>query len=429
MISQNQKSKFNQEKIKADNPQWLEELKIKGKFENLGYPILKLHNGEFYKVGNGTKKKFKDIKLEIGRYDVAFFREGPFLPSREGGSNRVYNLAKHIKGLKVCVIHCYRGWSNYKFMEKEKFTTFLLTPRDYYSVSFVYNLLNKIKVKIVDFDYPEIVITHGIKLKTLGFKVVYDAQNVITRLLSEMGLDEKIIKLNRFYEIKACNIADMIHCCSDVDKTSLHKLGVPSTKCITIPTGVDIEKIKFNRNINSNKLFFLGNLFYEPNSSGLLEFVKKVLPLIIKKKNAKLYLIGDIPKNLKNILRSKYSECVVILGPIDDLNKATTSGGIGISFIKIGSGIRVKILNYFALGLPVVSTEVGAEGLNTKNYKNILIANTPRNFANAVLSLQNNPALYMSLSSNARKLVENKYSWYKSSDILERAYIKLLTKD
>jgi glycosyltransferase involved in cell wall biosynthesis len=92
----------------------------------------------------------------------------------------------------------------------------------------------------------------------------------------------------------------------------------------------------------------------------------------------------------------------------------------------VGGGTRLKILEAMALGTPVVSTSKGAEGLNVTSDENILIADGPAQFADAVLCLLNNQTLRSKLSANGRRLVGERYSWETCAQRLEHLLIRLV---
>lgn len=411
--------------ICMDKPLWLKELIDKGKFLRVHYPKLHIKKGHFVILGQNKIKQVKFLDdMELNKnFKIAMFRDGPFLPSREGGSNRVYNLIKylHRDGWEVCAIHCYRGWSNYKMIMKEDFTTILLNPEDYYNKYLILRVAKKMGIRIVDFDYPEAILSLGQYLKNEGFLVSYNAQNVISELLSSLGVNKRVLRLNTNYEKLACSIADLVHCCSDKDKKQLKRLHYSKNKYITVPNGADVRLLKFNDKYNPDMLFFIGNLFYEPNEIGLKKFIYNVMPYVMANApKTKLVIIGDTPVRL--IKEMSRINNINFVGPKDNLNKITSKGGIGIAYITIGSGTRLKLLNYFALGLPSVATSIAAEGLSVKNENNILISNSFLQFALNIKKLQEDRKLYKMINKNARNLVETKYTWSISASILEKGY-------
>ena len=93
--------------------------------------------------------------------------------------------------------------------------------------------------------------------------------------------------------------------------------------------------------------------------------------------------------------------------------------------LRIGSGTRLKILEAMSSGLPVVSTSIGVEGLDVTNMKDVIIADDPQEFADAVALLLNNDSLAQSISVNGRILIEASYDWSIITDELDSAYRSL----
>jgi glycosyltransferase involved in cell wall biosynthesis len=99
------------------------------------------------------------------------------------------------------------------------------------------------------------------------------------------------------------------------------------------------------------------------------------------------------------------------LGYVSDLNKLYAKTSVAVCPIRIGTGSRHKILQSWAYGIPVVSTTQGARGLFARDQENLLIANTPLAFAQAVIKLLGDEMLYNRLAENGRKTVEKLYSF------------------
>ena len=118
--------------------------------------------------------------------------------------------------------------------------------------------------------------------------------------------------------------------------------------------------------------------------------------------------------NLHNVKFSNY---------VEDVTPLITESRACVVPLLEGSGTRLKILECFALGTPVVATSKGAEGLDVTNGGNILLADTPQEFARAVTRLLAEPELARQLAENARDLVENFYDW---GPIVERLHLLLL---
>ena len=117
---------------------------------------------------------------------------------------------------------------------------------------------------------------------------------------------------------------------------------------------------------------------------------------------------------------------ITVPGYIDDVREIARDCGAFIVPLRSGSGVRVKILNALAMGLPVVSTSIGVEGLDVESGKHLLIMDNPEDFADAVVNVLSNASLADKLSRNGRALVCEKYSWEGVGERLLGLYGKYL---
>jgi glycosyltransferase involved in cell wall biosynthesis len=119
---------------------------------------------------------------------------------------------------------------------------------------------------------------------------------------------------------------------------------------------------------------------------------------------------------------------VEVVGEVDDATKFINEKGIMIVPLLSGSGIRIKIIEGMALGKTIISTTIGAEGINYKKGRDILIADTPEEFHKAVSQCINDKDYCSSIGRNARKLIENDHNIKKIIDKLIRFYNKVIEK-
>jgi glycosyltransferase involved in cell wall biosynthesis len=144
-----------------------------------------------------------------------------------------------------------------------------------------------------------------------------------------------------------------------------------------------------------------------PNQQAILWFIKHVWePVSEKYTSLKFYIAGrGMPESFLH-LNEKNLVCV---GEVADAKQFIQSKQIMIVPLFAGSGIRIKILEGMALGKAIISTSLGAQGIDVVNGKHLLIANTATEFIEAIDSLVSNPQLVSDLGNNARKLIEEQY--------------------
>jgi len=213
------------------------------------------------------------------------------------------------------------------------------------------------------------------------------------------------------YEKKYCRKFDLNIAVSDMDKGRLEEID-EGINVGVIQNGVDCEYFKYSpRNAMSRELIFTGALDYYPNAKAMLYFFGKIWPILKSKyPELKVTIIGKHPPAQ---LHSFGRDCndINILGYVDDIRPHVQRAKVFICPILEGGGTRIKILDAFSQGIPVVSTIVGAEGLDLENGKHILLADTIAEFVDRVSDLLENDELSKRMSLFARKFVEENYSY------------------
>jgi len=195
-----------------------------------------------------------------------------------------------------------------------------------------------------------------------------------------------------------------------------------------VPNGVDLDRYCFRQSPpEKNTLVFPGALTYKANFEAIEFFLKHVFPLIlVERANVRLFVTGNTDQVPLDRLRR--SEQVIFTGYLEDVRQTIAQSTLCIVPLLSGGGTRMKILESMALGTPVVSTSLGAEGLEVEPNKNILIADDPRGLSRAVLRILSEEALREKLSEEGRKLVEERYSWERSGERLEHFLLTVLEK-
>lgn len=217
-----------------------------------------------------------------------------------------------------------------------------------------------------------------------------------------------------------------LHVCSDVDrKQVLERIKGPEVR--VVPNPVDTDQFK-PREVKERpcSLVYTGLMGWTPNIDAATYFAAEIYPLIkVKIADVHFSIIGKNPApSVKALAQTDPS--ITVLGYVDDIAAHICEGAVFVVPLRIGSGTRLKILEAMALGKAIVSTTIGCEGLDVTNTENILIADTPDDFAAAVIRLLQDPNLRAKLGQNGRKLAEEQYSATKmGADLLN--FINLFT--
>jgi glycosyltransferase involved in cell wall biosynthesis len=263
-------------------------------------------------------------------------------------------------------------------------------------------------------------------------KTILDEHNVEYRIPQRLAQTSKNLLLRlyatgewqrlRHFEERACRMADVVLAVSDEDRAALATHGA---NVATYPIGVDLDYFHpIRRNPDADMIVSIGTMYWLPNVEGIQWFVKDILPLVHEKRpQTRLRIVGAKPTPEVEALASDQIE---VTGFVNDTRETVTDCGVFIVPLRSGSGMRVKILNAMAMGLPLVSTTVGAEGIAVTHGENCLLADTPADFAKAILHLLQNPAEAQRLGTNARCLMEAQYGWEAVTGRLLETYAEVL---
>jgi glycosyltransferase involved in cell wall biosynthesis len=194
-----------------------------------------------------------------------------------------------------------------------------------------------------------------------------------------------------------------------------------------VPTGVDIAYFSPpDAPVQpSADLVFLGSMDWMPNIDGVVYFVREVLPLIRRSRpECSLAIVGKDP--LPEILRlARDHSGITVTGTVPDVRPYLWGSRVSIVPLRIGGGTRLKIYESMAARVPVVSTVVGAEGLDVQPPQDIRLAVDPRSFAAACAALLEDAAARKAQAENAWRLVADRFSWERVAQnfeaILQRA--------
>lgn len=192
-----------------------------------------------------------------------------------------------------------------------------------------------------------------------------------------------------------------------------------------VPNGVDVQYFQGEKGKEApGSLVFIGSLDWRPNVDCVLYFLDEIWPLIKADcPKAKISIVGRNP-HTSLISRAERDEAVAVRGSVEDVRPFLDGAEVCVVPLRVGSGSRLKILEAFSMEKAVVSTSIGAEGLEVEHGKHLLIADKPADFAVAVVRLLNDPLYRGELSSEGRRLVEEKYAWETLAAQLETEWQK-----
>jgi glycosyltransferase involved in cell wall biosynthesis len=243
-----------------------------------------------------------------------------------------------------------------------------------------------------------------------------------------------------FLEKYACRNACQILCVSEEDRNIFCSIyNIAKDKICLLPNTVDIEyysktKTIYNKLIEQRKIgikddsfvvLFSGRMDYRPNVDGLKFILTQLVPKIEEEHlKVQILIVGaQIPRWCW-----KFKNKVMLFNNVPDMRRYFAIADAVVVPLNHGGGTRLKILESFAAGLPVISTKIGCEGINYKDGENLLTAQrSADDIIRKITLLREFPQLREQIIKNAFQLVVNKYSTKTATDILEKVLSKIIT--
>ena len=210
-------------------------------------------------------------------------------------------------------------------------------------------------------------------------------------------------------------------------------IGNLQSKITIVPIAVDTDQLSPVGRLTSPEaaglagqspnILTLGTLYYPPNADGVRWFAQQVYPLVLEQvPAATLTIVGPRPPKDIVALATRHKSLVTVPGYVPDLVPYLERAALMVVPVRAGSGMRVRILEAFARGVPVVTTTTGVEGIEAVDGEHLLVADEPAAFAEAVVRLLRDPELGRRLAANGRRLAEEKYDWRVALPKLEGVY-------
>ncbi|OGS13000.1 MAG: hypothetical protein A2234_08220 [Elusimicrobia bacterium RIFOXYA2_FULL_58_8] len=205
----------------------------------------------------------------------------------------------------------------------------------------------------------------------------------------------------------------------------------PAEKLILVKTGTNLARFPFRapqKEHQAAPLIYVGHYAHFPNEDAALWFCRSIFPLILAgSPGARLTLAGSQPTPAIEKLAIP-GGAVSVTGEVPDINEHLAASGIFVAPVRLGLGVKGKVLEAFSAGVPVVATSAVARGIpEAKGRTHLLVADSPRSFAGAVARLRADFQLYSGLAHAARNLAEKHYSWPDLAGDLARAYDNAVT--
>ncbi len=253
-------------------------------------------------------------------------------------------------------------------------------------------------------ELPKIIIRH--KVDYAHYKEVARAR--------PWGLEKildyvEAMKLRRYSEAKM-PLYQAFLACSEQDAALIQR-DAPNVPALVIPNGVDLRKFvpSDKSNIRDTTLLYVGSMYYYPNIDAVEFFFESIFSKIQQSvSNLNVQIVGHNPPPAIQQLDGR--DNVEVTGSVPDVRPYYQEADVFIVPLRLGGGTRLKIVEAMAMQTPVVSTTVGAEGLDISPGKNILIADEPAAFSEAILRLLSDSEFYNRIVEGGQVLAQ-RYGW------------------
>ncbi len=270
---------------------------------------------------------------------------------------------------------------------------------------------------------PGILFTHNVESEIWRRHTETATNPLMRRLLAQQW--RRMLRFER----DALRRFELVLAVSEADSNTFERLYPGAARQVqVVQTGVDTDYFRPqthsgdspNRVSSTPHLVFTGSMDWLPNEDGMLYFVEDVLPLIrARVPNVTVSIIGRAPTPAVQRLANRAG--IEVTGRVDDVRPHVAAGSVYVVPLRIGGGTRLKIFEAMSMGKAVVSTTIGAEGLPVTNGRDIVIADDPKSFADAVVTLTAEPDVRRDIERAARQLVVDRYDWSAVAQDFEAA--------
>jgi len=270
-------------------------------------------------------------------------------------------------------------------------------------------------------DWPQLLIfdSHNC-LSAMAVQVARESVNPLSRWLFQREAE-----LLRAVEHRVCQRSSMCLVCSDNDAEQFRRI-CPEGHYRVAPNGANTDYFSFTSALapDIDSIVFTGAMNYFPNEQAALFLCREILPLLrTYGRRIRILVVGKSPTAKVRALHTGNE--VIVTGTVTDVRPFLERASVVAVPLKHGSGTRLKILEAFAMGKAVVSTRIGAEGINAIEGRDILYADNASQFAAQLMRVLDDDRLRQALGKSGQLLANTQYSWPNIQQRLRDAYQRL----
>ncbi len=380
-----------------------------------------------------------------------------YLPhvGRHAGAGRMIQLLKRLAGsYRITLLSFIETEEERQFLADvetlcERVTAMRRTPPPRWQL-FPYEPFDEFRTPQMEAELQECLENYDYSLIQLEYTQMgcyadrnFDIPTLLTKheidfaaCLRRSGLEAKLWNRVRWFynylqvldrEVKLLSGVDAAICMTDPDAQVLRRF-CSSVPVRVISTGVDLDYfVPPARPAVEPRLVFVGAFQHLPNVEAMLYFCREILPLVrAQVPEAELTIAGSKPP--EEVLALAEISGVEVTGFVPDIRPLMAAGSVYIVPLRLGVGIRGKILEAWGMAMAVVATSVACAGLRYENGRNVLVADTPEQFAADIVTLLKNPELRLRLGTEGRRVAEQYYDWETSARQLDALYQSFISK-
>jgi len=292
---------------------------------------------------------------------------------------------------------------------------------------------------IMDDFQPDLVIVEQLWLfryleiiKSYPCKIILDEHNIESDLLKQRegsNINDLELEVVDRIEKEAIAQSDQVWLCSNSDRQLLREKYGDFNHTYLVPNGIDVNSYNFNSNSSSNcnnhKIIYSGYFPYEPNQVAAKLLIENILPKIQQQyPDASLMLVGYNPSEFM-LEAARENNNIMVTGTVPDVKPYFDQASAMVVPLLQGGGTRLKILEAFASGCPVISTSKGAEGLQAQDGKHLLLRDSIADIIEGINAVWSDIHLSQNLTQSAYNLVQTTYSWQAVAQNIEDAIKQL----
>lgn len=354
--------------------------------------------------------------------------DGTFMPSYEGAPRRYLGLARYLAeaGLDPVVIHSFRNWSDMELIASQQFRTYFVSPDIYYHhPELMARLLTREGIDAIVMKNFGTICTVGRELKSMvpNLRLFFEVHDIASEYSRLHGEQESVLQRMQLAESSALCQADLCVCFTEEDRAAaLSLVGKYADlqpddfidvqdRIVRMPFGCDSADVQAHgTNIDAQTVLFLGNLYHPPNAQAAHFLREQVYPQVISVlPQAQFLIAGPAPeKMIKHLTTPSFQ----LLDAVPDLNSVFARTTLAVAPIFAGTGIKVKILDYCAAGLPVLCSSQAVRGIacDADDRNAFVLEDDPSRYSSQILALLRQPDRLVELSKAAYRLSQTQ-SW------------------